>query len=141
MARENLCFGFIKPDAYDYQDAIFDCFIKEGMVLRCKKEIIASEEKLEQHYIEHKDKDFYRSIIDEIRGRKIVLFILSKDCGDIVTEARDIITKKIRPTYGTSISKNACHGSDSTAAVKRECLLWYDDDDIHYINFLIKSYC
>lgn len=132
LIKKHLFFGFIKPDSYEQCDKILGCFLSDKISVVDRKTVIATGEQLEQHYIEHKDKDFYQKIIDEIKGRKIELFVLSGD-ENIIIDCRKIIKKVIRPEFSLSFSKNACHGSDSEESVRRETLLWFGEDYVKYL--------
>ena len=56
----------IKPDAIErgLEDKIIDIYIHNGLTIKKMKKIQATKELAEEHYIEHKDKPYFKELTD-----------------------------------------------------------------------------
>lgn len=111
--------AIIKPDVikqgkmYQVLGVLEYHFIISGM-----KMTTLSKEQAEQFYAEHKGKPFFEDLVVFMSSGPIVAVAL--EGVDVVAKYRQWLVDVIRPTYGTSMSHNAAHGSDSEAAANRE---------------------
>jgi nucleoside-diphosphate kinase len=112
----------IKPDAMKngYAGIILDRFIKEGYRIVALKVTKLSAEKAGEFYAVHKERPFYRELIEFMSSGPITAAILEKD--NAVADFRTLIGAtnpaqaaegSIRKLYATSLGENAVHGSDS----------------------------
>jgi nucleoside-diphosphate kinase len=112
----------IKPDAMknSHAGAILDKIIKAGFRIVALKQTRLSEEKAGAFYEIHKERPFYKELVDFMSSGIIIAAILEKD--NAVAEFRTLIGATdpakadegtIRKLYATSVGENAVHGSDS----------------------------
>lgn len=88
----------------------------------------ATKEQIEAHYIEHKDKDFYKDLCHFMCSGKIVIAVFKGE--NAVNTVRNMLGKieekgTIRGDYGTTTRFNACHASDSIESAKYEISVWF----------------
>jgi nucleoside-diphosphate kinase len=112
----------IKPDAVanGYMGAILNDITSAGFKIIAMKYTRLSEELAGKFYEIHKERPFYKDLVDFMSSGPIVAAILEKD--NAVEDFRKLIgatdpTKAepgtIRNKYAKSIDANAVHGSDS----------------------------
>ncbi len=112
----------LKPDAVadGHTGKIIDHIIQAGFKVQAMKLTRLSTEKAEEFYAVHKERSFFRELIDFMTEGPIVAAVLEKD--NAVEDFRKLIgatdPKKaedgtIRKLYATGIERNAIHGSDS----------------------------
>ncbi len=98
------------------------------------KILIPDKELLEQHYAEHRSKDFFPELIEFMSGGRVVAMVLEGD--KVISEVRKIngdtnpnkaAENTIRNLYGTDLTFNAVHGSDSYESAEREISLWFEN--------------
>jgi nucleoside-diphosphate kinase len=125
----NRTFTMIKPDAFKkgHAGAIIDRVIKEGYKVKAMKMLKLSAEKAGEFYAVHKERPFYRELVEFMSSGSIVVAILEKD--NAVEDFRKLIGATnpanaeegtIRKLYAASIGENAVHGSDSDENAKIE---------------------
>jgi nucleoside-diphosphate kinase len=114
----------IKPDAMKngHAGAIIDRIIKEGFRIVALKLTWLSAEKAGEFYAVHKERPFYRELVQFMSSGPIIAAILEKQ--NAVTAFRDLIGATnpaqaaegtIRKLFAASVGENAVHGSDSDA--------------------------
>lgn len=112
----------IKPDAMKngHAGAIIDRIIKEGFKIVALKMTKLSADKAGEFYAVHKERAFYRELVEFMSSGPIIAAILQKE--NAVTAFRDLIGATnpaqaadgtIRKIFATSMGENAVHGSDS----------------------------
>ena len=112
----------LKPDAVadGHTGKIIDHIIQAGFKIQALKLTRLSKEKAEEFYAIHKERSFFRELIDFMTEGPIVAAILEKD--NAVEDFRKIIGATnpvnaaegtIRKLYASGIERNAIHGSDS----------------------------
>lgn len=106
----------------------------ENMGLRIADCIMvkADEETLKKHYVEHKDKVFYKSLVEYMtRGKILVMIIEGKNAISLVRKANGLTDPTvsapgtIRGDFAFSKTENIVHGSDSPEAARREIEIWF----------------
>lgn len=118
----NRTFTMIKPDAVQngHIGAILDHITKAGFRIVAMKYTKLSTEAAGKFYEVHKERPFYKDLVNYMSSGPIVAAILEKD--NAVEDFRKIIgatdpakaeAGTIRNLYATSIEANAVHGSDS----------------------------
>lgn len=95
-----------------------------------KKQLTKSE--AEEFYKEHKERPFYKSLVEYITSGPIVILKLEKanaikDWRSLMgsTNPKDAQVGTIRKMFGASMEKNAVHGSDSSDSAKRELAFFF----------------
>jgi len=95
--------------------------------------VLPTREVLEQHYADHKDKDFFVELIDYMSSSEVMVLIL--EGVNVVSIVREIngstnpIKAKpgtIRYMYGEAVQENAVHGSESVEVAAKEIAIWRD---------------
>ena len=114
--------SIIKPDAMKlkYSGKIIDFIEDKGFIIISQKKIILSKNKAEAFYSVHKERPFFRELVDFMISGAILVQIIEAE--DAVSYYRKIMGSTnpeeaeegtIRKHYGTNIQCNAVHGSDS----------------------------
>lgn len=112
----------IKPDAVQagHIGDILKIVEDNGFTIKAMRMTCLSRSQAARFYAVHEGKPFFEPLLDFMTSGKIVPAALDRD--DAVTKLREILgvtdsTKAapgtIRALYGTSIERNAAHGSDS----------------------------
>ncbi|AMN31257.1 nucleoside-diphosphate kinase [Clostridium perfringens] len=124
----------IKPDAIErgLEDKIIDIYIHNGLTIKKMKKIQATKELAEEHYIEHKDKPYFKELTDYIMRTPIIAMILEGE--DAISRVRKINGKTnpkeagegtIRHMFALSKNENSVHASDSQDSANREINIWF----------------
>ena len=146
--------ALIKPDAYPRRIEIEEVIMKEGFLLVDKKRLKFTKELAEEFYEEHKNKPFFKDLIQYMTSGDCMAMCLGRENGiehwrsligpTKVSEAKKSSPKSIRSVFGdpTDDMKNAVHGSDSPAAAGREIDLIFPNiiADSEGINFSERSF-
>lgn len=125
----NKTFTMIKPDAVKNGKigAILQDIQDAGFIIRAMKFTQLSETQAGAFYAVHKERPFYKDLVQFMTSGPIVAAILEKD--NAVEDFRTLIGATdptqaaegtIRKKYATSIEANAVHGSDSDSNAQIE---------------------
>jgi nucleoside-diphosphate kinase len=112
----------IKPDSMEAGNAgnILAHLEKEGFEILALKRMRLSEAQARKFYEVHRQRPFYDSLVAYMTSGPIIAAALSRE--DAVTQLRRVMGATdpanaekgtIRALYGSSIERNAIHGSDS----------------------------
>ncbi len=115
-------FAIIKPDAVTsgHQGGILSKIQEAGLRVVALKSIRLSQAQAEGFYDVHRARPFFGSLVTFMTEGPVVAMVLEGD--DAIKKWRDLMgptdaTKApkntLRGTYGTSIERNATHGSDA----------------------------
>jgi len=126
----------VKPDAFEraLTGEVIARFERKGLRLTALKLIRADEDVANVHYEEHKDKPFFDELVTFITGGKLVAFVLEGP--NAVAAARQVIgatdpvqadAGSIRGEFGTDVTYNLVHGSDSPESADREIGIWFPE--------------
>jgi len=138
----NRTFVLIKPEGVQRKliGEIISRFEKKGLFLERIEIIKPHRQLIEQHYLEHQEKDFYPRIVDHLTDKQCVAMIWANyDTGNAVFIGRNLIGSTdpvtanpgtIRGDFGTSIGLNVIHGSDSPQTAAREINLWFEKSNL-----------
>jgi len=115
-------FTMIKPAAYEnkYAGKILDMILQGGFRIQAIKLVKLSLEQAGEFYGIHKDRPFYNDLVTFMSSGPVLAAILEKenavdDYRKLIgsTNPADAAEGTIRKLFGTSVQKNAVHGSDS----------------------------
>ena len=131
--------SIIKPDATNRNvtGAINAVFEKAGLRIIAQKRVRLTREQAEGFYAEHKERGFFRELVDFMTSAPVVLQVLEGE--NAVTHHREVMgatdpTKAaagtVRKLYAQSIGENSVHGSDSEASAKREISFFFRPEEI-----------
>ena len=113
--------------------AIIDRIIKEGFTIAALKMTRLSAEKAGEFYAIHKERPFYRDLVQFMSSGPIIAAILEKE--NAVIAFRDLIGATnpaqasegtIRKLFAASVGENAVHGSDSDENAKIESNFFFN---------------
>ena len=117
----------IKPDAIRKIEYILEIFYKNGLKIEQFKVMELGDDIVAEHYSHLLDKPFFPELKRFMTSSPIVAMVLSGDSA--VSKVREIVGKTnpkeaakgtIRNLYGTDLTKNAVHASDSLENAKIE---------------------
>jgi nucleoside-diphosphate kinase len=126
----------VKPDAFDraLTGEVIARFERKGMRLTAMKLMVADVDLAKVHYEEHKDKPFFGELVSFITRGPLVAFVLEGP--NAVGAARQLIgatdpveadAGSIRGEFGTEVTFNLVHGSDSAESADREIGIWFPE--------------
>ena len=132
-------FSIIKPDATkrNITGAINKIIEENGLVIVAQKRIKLSTEKAEGFYYIHKDKPFFRDLIDYMTSGPVVVQVL--EGSNAVEKYRKIMGSTnpenaeegtIRKLHALNIQENSVHGSDSSENAEIEIKYFFDEIEI-----------
>ncbi|MFP4563364.1 MAG: nucleoside-diphosphate kinase [Spirochaetia bacterium] len=111
---------------------------KKGFKITAMKMMRIPEELAEEHYAEHKGKDFYLPLIEYMTSSPCIAMILERENAVAAmrkmagpTSPDEALPGTIRGDYGMEPRKNILHASDSIESAKREIDLFFTEDE-HY---------
>lgn len=115
--------AIIKPDAVEAGNAgnVIAKLQEVGFTVRGVKMLRLTETQAKAFYEVHKERPFYGSLVEFMTSGPVMPLALEKD-GDAVGNLREVMGATdvakaapgtVRALFGTSIERNAIHGSDS----------------------------
>jgi len=136
MAEKTRTLILIKPDAFErgLSGEILARFERKGLTPVAMKLITADEGIAHEHYAEHTERPFFGELVEFITGGPLVAMVL--EGVEAVKAARQLIgatnpveaeTGSIRGDFGTEVTFNLVHGSDSDESAARETAIWFPE--------------
>lgn len=138
MATERTL-GVIKPDAME-KGVIGEIILRAeeaNLKMVGAKMLGLDKKRAEGFYAVHKGKHFFDSLITFITSGPVFVFVLEGE--NAIARWRDVMgvtnpeeagEGTIRSDFGTSIEKNAVHGSDSAETAKFEVSYFFEPQEI-----------
>lgn len=112
-------------------------FERRGFAIRAMKFLQVDQSLAEEHYAEHRDKDFFGELVGSITSGPVAAFVLEGPGAISVVRkmmgATDPLAAEpgtVRGDYGLEIVANVVHGSDSAASAEREINLYFNKGEI-----------
>ncbi len=132
-------FVMIKPDGVQRGliGEVMGRFESKGLKLVAAKMLAVSRELAEEHYAEHKERQFFGELVGFITSSPV--FAMIWEGASAIAIARAMMGKTnpvesapgtIRGDFGVSVGMNIIHGSDSSESAAKEIKLWFDDAEI-----------
>ena len=126
--------SIIKPDAIEskYHGKIIDFLENKGFKIVAQKKLKLSKAQAEAFYDIHKERPFFKDLVDFMISGEIVTQVLEAEnavlfyrevMGDTNPEKAENDT--LRKLYGTNIQCNAVHGSDSSENAEKEISFFF----------------
>jgi nucleoside-diphosphate kinase len=126
----------VKPDAFErgLTGEVISRFERKGLKLVALKQMQADEAIANEHYAEHSEKPFFGELVSFITGGPLVAMVLEGP--NAVKAARQLIgatdpveadAGSIRGQFGTEVTFNLVHGSDSPESAARETGIWFPE--------------
>jgi nucleoside-diphosphate kinase len=109
-------------------------FERKGLKITALKLVSAEEATAHEHYAEHAERPFFGELVTFITGGPLVAAVL--EGVEAVRAARQLIgatdpieaaTGSIRGDFGTEVTFNLVHGSDSDESAEREIGIWFPE--------------
>ena len=131
--------AIVKPDAVaaGHAGAILAHLEREGFTLRGVKLLRLSAEQARAFYAVHAERPFYASLVEFMTSGPVVPVALER--ADAVAHLRRVMGATdvakaepgtIRALYGTSIERNAIHGSDSPENAALELSFFFGRNEL-----------
>lgn len=126
----------VKPDGVKKKlcGEILARYERKGLTIKALKLMQVPEELAAQHYAEHKDKPFFRELIDFITSGPVLAMVLSGENAvaavrklNGATNPLEAAPGTIRGDYGLLINENVVHASDAPETAQREIALWFPE--------------
>jgi nucleoside-diphosphate kinase len=125
----------IKPDGVERGliGEIIGRIEKKGYKITKAKLITPDIDTVENHYVEHKDKPFFRKLVDFITSGKVmamevegenVIQVMRLMVGD--KDPKVALPGTIRGDFTNTTTKNIVHASDSEESAQRELEIWFN---------------
>jgi nucleoside-diphosphate kinase len=132
-------FSILKPDATERNltGAINALIEKAGLRVVAQKRLRISREQAEKFYAVHRERPFFRGLVDFMISGPVVVQVLEGD--NAIAKYREIMgaTDPTKAAYGTirklhakSISENSVHGSDTPDTAAREIAQFFSENEI-----------
>lgn len=129
----------IKPDGVQrgLVGEIIRRFETKGFTLVGMKLISVDRQLAEQHYDVHKERPFFKGLVEFITSSPVVAMVWQGE--GVVASARKIIGATnplsaepgtIRGDFGVNVGRNLIHGSDAIETASREIALWFNDEEL-----------
>jgi nucleoside-diphosphate kinase len=128
-------FVICKPDSVErgLVGEIISRFERKGLRIVALEHRTLDRDTLARHYAEHEGKPFYDDLVGFMsRGPSVVLVLEGpQDTFKVVrtlmgtTNPREAAPGTIRGDYGTEVTENLVHGSDSPESAEREIAIFF----------------
>ncbi|MHB1679291.1 MAG: nucleoside-diphosphate kinase [bacterium] len=131
--------SIIKPDGVkkNLTGNIIQLFENNGFEIKAIKKLILTKEDAEGFYYVHKERPFFKSLVDFMTEGPIIPMVLSRENAILknreimgATNPKDAAEGTIRKMYAESIERNVVHGSDSLESAKFEISFFFNYFDI-----------
>jgi nucleoside-diphosphate kinase len=110
---------------------------RKGLKISGMKLDLISKEKASIHYEEHKEKPFYKELVDFITSDPVVLMVVEGDNAISIirklagaTKVEDSLPGTIRGDFALHTGKNIIHASDGEQSSKREINIFFKEEEI-----------
>ena len=132
-------FSILKPDATERNltGAINAMIEKSGLRIVAQKRVRISRQQAERFYDVHKERPFFRELVDFMMSGPVVVQVLEGDSA--IAKYRDVMgatdpakaaVGTIRKTHARSIGENSVHGSDAPETAVREIAQFFSENEI-----------
>ncbi len=127
--------AIIKPDAVKKRvvGKIIQRIEEEGFFISGMKQLHLTKEEAQGFYAVHKEKPFFGSLTDFMSSGDIVVMVLEREEAIAhwrktmgLTDPAKAEPGTLRHSFGFSVERNACHGSDAPETAKWEIEYFYN---------------
>ncbi len=131
--------SIIKPDAVKKGviGKILDRFESNGLRIAAMKKVQLSKEQAENFYAVHKERPFFKDLVEFMISSPVVVSILEGEGAVLknrdlmgATNPKEAKAGTIRADFAESIDANAVHGSDSLENAKIEIEFFFKPNEI-----------
>ncbi|MEE9218053.1 MAG: nucleoside-diphosphate kinase [Acidobacteriota bacterium] len=139
MNHSERTLSIVKPDAIERGQGgqILSCLEEAGLHLVAMKRLHLSRREAESFYHVHRDEPFFSSLTRFMSSGPVIVLVLEGE--NAITRLRDLMgatdpakaaDETLRRKFGTSIERNAIHGSDSPASAASEIAYFFSGLDL-----------
>ena len=137
-----ITFTIVKPEAVgkEYTGHIFSMISSAGFHIASMKMIRMTKEMAEKFYLVHKERPFYKDLVEFMSSGPVVVAVLEKENAVIdyraligATDPAKAAEGTIRKKYAESVQNNAVHGSDSDENAIIECDFFFAKSERFYL--------
>ncbi|HKS84880.1 MAG TPA: nucleoside-diphosphate kinase [Pseudolabrys sp.] len=132
-------FSILKPDATERNltGAINAMIEKAGLRIVAQKRVRISREQAEKFYSVHRERPFFRELVDFMISGPVVVQVLEGQ--NAIARYREVMGATdpakaadgtIRKVHARSIGENSVHGSDAPETAVREIAQFFSDNEI-----------
>lgn len=132
-------FSILKPDATERNltGAVNAMIEKAGLRIVAQKRVRISREQAEKFYAVHRERPFFRELVDFMISGPVVVQVLEGD--NAIAKYRDVMgatdpakaaVGTVRKTHARSIGENSVHGSDAPETALREIAQFFSENEI-----------
>jgi len=132
--------AIIKPDAFaaGHTGKIIDRVLAEGFAIRGLKKMWLSSDEVAGFYYVHQDKPFFADLVAFMSSGPVVALVLERE--EAILGWRDLMGPTnpaageegaLRRQFGTELSRNAVHGSDSPESSAFEIAYFFSGIELH----------
>ena len=132
-------FSILKPDATgrNLTGAINAIIEKSGLRIVAQKRVRISREQAEKFYAVHRERPFFRELVDFMISGPVVVQVLEGE--NAIARYREVMGATdpakaadgtIRKVHAKSIGENSVHGSDAPDTAVRESLQFFSENEI-----------
>jgi nucleoside-diphosphate kinase len=132
-------FSILKPDATgrNLTGAINAIIEKSGLRIVAQKRVRISREQAEKFYAVHRERPFFRELVDFMISGPVVVQVLEGE--NAIARYREVMGATdpakaadgtIRKVHAKSIGENSVHGSDAPDTAVREILQFFSENEI-----------
>jgi nucleoside-diphosphate kinase len=139
MFAKEQTLALIKPDGVSSSriGEILSFYENKGLKIVGLKMVRPSREKIQEFYKEHQNRPFYEALTNYMTSGPIVAVVLEGDGAVLklrevmgATDPKKALQGTIRQKFGTSVEKNAVHGSDSPSSAQREIEFFFKGEPL-----------
>jgi nucleoside-diphosphate kinase len=132
-------FSILKPDATgrNLTGAINSIIEKAGLRIVAQKRVRISREEAEKFYSVHRERPFFRELVDFMISGPVVVQVLEGE--NAIAKYREVMgatdpakaaAGTIRKTHAKSIGENSVHGSDAPDTAEREIAQFFSENEV-----------
>ena len=132
-------FSILKPDATgrNLTGAINSIIEKAGLRIVAQKRVRISREEAEKFYAVHRERPFFRELVDFMISGPVVVQVLEGE--NAIAKYREVMgatdpakaaAGTIRKTHAKSIGENSVHGSDAPDTAEREIAQFFSENEV-----------
>src|SRR6186997_3366726 len=132
-------FSILKPDATERNltGAINAIIEKAGLRIVAQKRVRISREQAEKFYAVHRERPFFRELVEFMISGPVVVQVLEGD--NAIAKYRDVMgatdpakasPNTIRKVHAKSIGENSVHGSDAPDTAAQEIAQFFSGNEI-----------
>jgi len=132
-------FSILKPDATgrNLTGAINSIIENAGLRIVAQKRVRISREEAEKFYAVHRERPFFRELVDFMISGPVVVQVLEGE--NAIAKYREVMgatdpakaaAGTIRKTHAKSIGENSVHGSDAPDTAEREIAQFFSENEV-----------